>query len=320
MNLYLKRRVGALFIILIATMVLGASFGSVKIPFAELLLKENRMILNLRLLRIFVAVVAGSGLAVSGIVLQAILRNSLAEPYLLGTSSGAGLGAIIAIILGLSSAYLPLSAFIGAILSIILVYNLARQNNKIPEQSLILSGVIVSVALSAIIVFLVSISGDEALHGLTWWLWGNLQVYDPKLLMLVTSVVFLGVAVIYIFSQDLNAISIGDEEATHLGINVEAVKKILILITSLITASLVCICGIIGFVGLMIPHMMRLVVGPNHKILIPTTALAAAIFMVVCDILSRMIFPPLEIPVGVITAVLGAPTFIILLKRSQAIK
>ncbi|MDD2688798.1 MAG: iron ABC transporter permease [Candidatus Omnitrophica bacterium] len=307
-------------IILFAMITFGLISGSVNIPFYQLLLKENQAIFHLRIFRILTALVAGSGLAVSGIALQAILRNSLAEPYLLGTSSGAGLGAIAAIITGLSAMYLPLAAFLGALLSIFLVYNLARQNNKIPEQSLILSGVIISVAFSAIIVFFVSISSNEALHGLTWWLWGSLQMYDFKLLSLVALIDIAGIAVIYIFSQDLNALSIGEEEAIHLGIDVERVKKIMILVTSLITASLVCICGIIGFVGLMVPHMMRLIVGPNHKILIPTACLAAAIFMIFCDILSRVILPPFEIPIGVITALLGAPTFFFLLKRKLRIR
>jgi iron complex transport system permease protein len=266
------------------------------------------------------AVLAGAGLAVSGVALQAILRNPLAEPYLLGTSSGAGLGAVLAISLGISAIYLPLAAFCGAIFSIVLVYNLSRQDNRITEYALILSGVIVSVALSAIIVFLISVSGNEALQGIIWWLWGNLQVYDIRLLILVALIVLGGIAAIYIFSQDLNAITLGDEEAMHLGINIEMVKKIIVLLTALITASLVCISGVIGFVGLIIPHMMRLIFGPNHKILIPATCLAAAIFMVVCDILSRIIFPPLEIPIGAITALVGAPVFIILLKRRQAIK
>jgi len=309
MNRRLKRRLLVLSGILAIVALCGILKGSVNIPFTQLLLKENQPIVNLRIMRILVAIVAGSGLAASGIVLQAILRNPLAEPYLLGTSSGAGLGAVIAIIIGASGLYLPLAAFIGAISSIVLVYNLARQNNKIPEQSLILSGVIISVALSAIMVFLISISSNEVLHSITWWLWGNLQVYDVGLLITAGIIVFSGIIAIYIFSQDLNAISMGEEEAIHLGIDVEATKKII--------SSVVCICGIIGFVGLMIPHMMRLVVGPNHRVLIPATCLAAAVFMVACDILARTIFPPLEIPIGVITAILGAPTFIFLLKRSQ---
>ncbi|MFH0912758.1 MAG: iron ABC transporter permease [Candidatus Omnitrophota bacterium] len=316
----LRNKILLLFIILISVILMGVFKGSVNIAFSELLLKINKPILYLRLFRILVGIIAGSGLAVSGIVLQAILKNPLAEPYLLGTSSGAGLGAVIAIITGISGIYLPLAAFIGAILSIILVYNLARQKNKIPPQSLILSGVIVSIAFSAIIIFLISLSGNEALHGITWWLWGSLQVYDFKLLFIVSAIVIIGISVIYMFSQDLNAISLGEEEAMHLGIDIESVKKALILIISLITASLVCICGIIGFVGLIIPHMMRLIVGPNHKILIPTTCLAAAIFMVACDIISRTLFPPLEIPIGVITAILGAPVFILLLKIKQRIR
>lgn len=315
MNYRFKKRIILLSLVLFIAAILALIKGSVNIPFCQLLLRENQQILYLRLFRALTAIVVGSGLAVSGIALQAILRNPLAEPYLLGTSSGAGLGAIISIIIGISRIYLPLAAFLGAIVSVLLVYNLARQNNKIREQSLILSGVIISVAFSALIVFLVSISGNETLHGLTWWLWGSLQTYDFKLLLMVSSITIAGIAVIYIFSQDLNAISIGEEEAIHLGINAETVKKIVILTTSLITASLVCICGIIGFVGLMVPHMMRMVVGPNHKILIPTTCLAAAIFMIICDLLSRTILPPLEIPIGVITALLGTPTFIFLLKR-----
>jgi len=316
----MKRKILLLIMLLLAAILWGILRGAVEIPFNQILLKGNQPIIFLRLMRVALSVVAGSGLAVSGIVLQAIMRNSLAEPYLLGTSSGAGLGAVIAIIMGISWVYVPAFAFIGAIFSLILVYNLARQNGRMPGQSLILSGVVVSIALSAAIVFMISISGNEVLHGITWWLWGNLQVYDPRLLIMVSGIVILGLGAIYLFCQDLNAISIGEEEAIHLGVNIVAVKRILILLASLVTASLVSICGIIGFVGLMIPHMMRLVVGPNHKVLIPATCLAAATFMVICDTLARTLFVPLEIPIGVITAAVGAPIFIILLKRSQRVK
>ncbi len=316
----LKKKVLVLFLILAGAVLLGITKGSVKLTLAELLLQENRYIVYLRMARIVMAVLAGSGLAVSGIALQAILKNSLAEPYILGTSSGAGLGAVAAIIIGMSRVFIPVIAFVGAILAIVLVYNIARQGNKVGVQSLILSGVIVSIGLSAIIVYLVSMSSNEALHGMMWWLWGNLQVYDLKLLLIVGIVVLLGIIAIFILAQDLNAISIGEEEAMHLGINTETVKKLLFFITSMITASLVSICGIIGFVGLIIPHMMRLVVGPNHKVLIPSTCIAAAIFMIMCDMFSRTIFSPLEIPIGVITAVIGAPVFIILLRSKQRIK
>ncbi|TAM37880.1 iron ABC transporter permease [bacterium] len=319
MNMYFKKRLLILFFLLGLAIIFGLVKGAVNIPLADLLLKNNQAIFNLRLLRIAAAILVGSGMAVSGIALQAILRNPLAEPYLLGTSSGAGLAAVTAAILGLSRLYMPLAAFLGAMASIILVYNLARERGMIADKSLILSGVIVSVAFSSIIVFLVSLFGNEAMHEMNWWLWGSLQVYDYKLLLLVAIPVILGICGIYLFAQDLNAISIGEEDALHLGINTQVIKKILILITAIITASLICICGIIGFVGLIVPHMMRLVVGPNHKLLIPVTCLAASIFVVLCDLLSRTLFAPVEIPIGVITAIIGAPVFIILLKKGRRI-
>ena len=317
--MHLKKRLLVLFLLLGLAIIFGLVKGAVNIPLTNLLLKDNQVIFNLRLLRIVAAILVGSGLAVSGIALQAILRNPLAEPYLLGTSSGAGLAAVSAAILGVSRLYMPLVAFLGAVISIVIVYNLSRERGMIADKSLILSGVIISVAFSSVIVFLVSLFGNEAMHEMNWWLWGSLQVYDYKLLLLVAFPVILGICGIYLFAQDLNAISMGEEEAVHLGIDAQAIKKILILITAIITASLICICGIIGFVGLIVPHMMRLVVGPNHKVLIPTTCLAASIFMVLCDLLSRTVFPPVEIPIGVITAIIGAPVFIILLKKGKRI-
>jgi iron complex transport system permease protein len=315
--MHLRKRLLFLFLLLIASVIFGLANGAVNIAWDRFFGQENQVILNMRLIRIVTAILAGCGLAVSGIALQAILRNPLAEPYILGTSSGSALAAVIAVVLGVSRIYMPLAAFIGAIASIIIVYNLARENDLISDRSLILSGVIVSIALSAIVVFLVSLFGNKALHEMAWWLWGSLQVYDYRLIFLVSIPVIAGIAVIYFFSQDLNAMSQGEEDATHLGIDTQNIKKILILATALVTASLVCICGIIGFVGLIVPHMMRLVVGPNHKVLIPTTCLAASIFMVVCDVISRTAFAPVEIPIGVITAIIGAPVFIVLLKRGK---
>src|SRR3989338_8005590 len=311
----LKRRLSILLLLLCIVVILGLVKGAVNIPMANLLLKENHVIFNMRLLRILAAILVGSGLSVSGIALQAVLRNSLAEPYLLGTSSGAGLAVVIAMIAGVSKIYMPLAAFIGAVASIVLVYNLAREGNRITDKSLVLAGVIISIAFSSVIVFLVSLFGNEAMHEITWWLWGSLGVYDYRLMFLVSIPVILGIAAIYLFSQDLNAISMGEEEAVHLGIDAQRIRKILILITALITASLICICGIIGFVGLIVPHMMRMLVGANHRVLIPTACVAAAGFMVACDILSRVTFAPAEVPIGVITAVIGAPLFIVLLRR-----
>jgi len=290
--------------------------GTVHIPLHELFFKENRQIVILRILRLFLAMSTGSGLAVSGIALQAVLRNPLAEPYLLGTSSGAGLSAVLAILAGLGMIYVPIAAFIGAALSVVMVYFLAKQGGRVQTESLILSGVIVSVALSAIMVFLISIFPDRNMHGILWWLWGSLQVYDVKLLIVVSVSVLIGTTGIFVLSQDLNAISLGDEEAVHLGVKTETAKKIIFALSTLITSSVVCVAGIIGFVGLIVPHIMRLIVGPNHKILIPASCVAGAAFMIISDVIARSIFPPLEIPIGVITALIGAPVFVFLLKRN----
>ncbi len=306
--------------ILLATILLSLIKGSTHIPLKELFLPDNIQILSLRFSRIILAITAGCGLAVSGIALQAILRNPLAEPYLLGTSSGAGLGVLIAIVVGLSRIYLPLAAFTGAIFSITVVYHLSKEHNKISEQSLILSGVIISITCSAILVLLLSVSSNETLHGLTWWLWGSLQVYNFKLLIIIMAIVFPSVLAIFIFSQDLNAMSIGEEQAHHLGIETHKLKIQLLALTALITASLVSVCGVIGFVGLIVPHTMRMIVGPNHKILIPATCFGASIFMILCDLCARAILPPVEIPIGVITAIFGAPIFIFLLKKRQRVK
>lgn len=307
-------KITLLFLGLAVAAAAGISLGAVNIPVGELLGPANRPILFLRIARVALALIAGCGLSASGIALQAVLRNPLAEPYLLGTSSGAGLGAVIAMLAGISGFPLPVAAFCGALVSIVLVYRLARQGAAVPLQSLILSGVIVSIALSAIMLFLISVSANESMHSELWWLWGSLTIYDVRLLWVVAGLVAAGTVTLHIFSRELNAISLGEEEAKHLGIETEALKKIVFVLTSLITAAIVCVCGTIGFVGLIIPHAMRMIVGPDHRILIPVSCIAGGIFLILCDLASRTLFAPMEIPIGVITAVIGAPLFIMLLK------
>jgi iron complex transport system permease protein len=306
--------------LLAASVFFGLTLGAAQIPLRDLFAGPNAQIASLRLMRILLGVVAGCALSASGIALQAILRNSLAEPYILGTSSGAGLGAVTALLLGAGLLAVPLAAFAGALASVIAVWFIARQGSRMSAQSLILSGVIVSIALSGLIVFLISVSPNEALHGMMWWLWGSLEVYDLRLLAIVSAVTAAGVFVIYVFSQDLNAISIGEEDAKHLGIRAEDVKKALFAVTSLVTASVVSVAGIIGFVGLIVPHMMRLVVGPDHRKLIPASCVGASVFMIACDLASRTLFRPIEIPIGVITAMIGSSVFIVLLKAGQRLR
>ncbi len=281
-------------------------------------------ILSLRLSRIILGIVVGASLAVAGCIFQGLLRNPLAEPYVLGISSGAGLGAVIAISFGISGSIfginsLPFISFIGAIVTILIVYNIAKMGGRIPVQSIILAGIIVGSVFASILLFLISISQNQMVHDAIWWLLGNLQIYDLKLLVVVSIISIIGIMIAIIFSRELNIIALGEDEAIHLGINTEVLKKILFIIASLITAAGVSACGIIGFVGLIIPHTMRLIVGPDHRILIPASALLGGIFLVICDTFARTVILPAEIPIGAITALIGGPFFIFLLRTKRRI-
>lgn len=313
---------GLLLCLLIIVVPLSILIGAVRISPAKLLSGQNLDIARLRILRTILAFIAGAGLSVAGVILQGLLRNPLAEPYILGVSSGAGLGALSCIILGLGGGLLglsslPLMAFLGAILTMFLVYNLARTNGKIPVHALLLSGVIVGTVFSSILIFIVSMSEKEGLHSIIWWLLGNLQVFDFKLVTIVGVIVTACVAVSLVFWRDLNIITLGEEPAIHLGVKIEAVKKILFALASLLTAATVSACGLIGFVGLIVPHIMRLVVGSNHKLLIPSSIMAGGIFLITCDLFARTLLAPIEIPIGAITALIGGPFFIFLLRRKR---
>jgi iron complex transport system permease protein len=303
----------------LAAIVSGIFIGSAGLAPFDLLALENRQILMLRIVRVLLGFFTGAGLGICGAVLQAVLRNPLADPYILGTSSGAGLGAVIAVMLGVSSLYLPVVAFIGAALTMFLVYMLARENGMIALHSMILSGVIVSMAFSGLIVFIVSVTPDEGVHGMIWWLLGSLQTPDTRLLMAIMTAVSAGSFVLSFLSRDLDLICLGEEMALQTGVDVEALKKIVFITAALITGALVSVSGMIGFVGLIIPHMVRLITGPGHSRLIPATAIAGGGFLVICDTLARTLFSPAEMPIGVVTSLAGAPLFIYLLKRSQRV-
>ena len=280
----------------------------------------SKNIFMLRLVRILLGITAGAGLATCGVVFQAILRNPLAEPYVLGVSSGAGLGAVVIAVLFGSAVFLPIPAFLGAAITVFLVYNLSRIGGRITIQSLLLSGVVINIIFSSLILFFISTAKNPVLHDATWWLLGNLQIFDIRLLIAVVGMTALGIFVSLYYTRELDALCIGEEEAIHLGIDTERVKKVLFIATSLVTAGLISACGLIGFVGLIIPHLARLIVGPNHKALIPTSALLGAVFLILSDILARMIMRPIEIPLGVITSLLGGPFFLFLLRKSLRVK
>jgi len=292
--------------------------GAVRVPVNEMF---ESGIIRLRVARILLAIFTGAALSVSGAIFQALLRNPLAEPYILGVSSGAGLGAASAIVLGMGTLSIwsvPAMAFCGSILTILIVYRLAREpNGVVPVYTLLLAGVIVNAAISSVLMFIVSVSSSDELHNVIWWLLGNLQIFDWQLLQLVSVVILLCLSAVVMMSHKLNIITLGEEPAAHLGLNVEATKKIFFLLASLMTASAVAACGLIGFVGLIIPHCVRLAIGPDHRRLVLASALSGATFLVLADSFARTIIAPTEIPIGVVTTFIGGPFFLFLLKRKK---
>ncbi len=279
----------------------------------------GRAILALRLHRVIAGFVVGAGLASSGVVLQALLRNPLADPYILGVSSGAGLGAALAIVSGLAAitGVLPLSAFGAAILTLSLVVLLAHHGGAPSIYGLLLSGVIISAMCSSILMLIISLAPIEGLHSITWWLLGNLQVMSSRLLLISSLLIAIGMLGIWGLARDLNALTLGREMAYHLGIRTELAVGLGLGLATLTTAAAVSLAGLIGFVGLIVPHYMRSLVGPDHRRLVPAAALAGGWFLVLCDTLARTALAPREIPVGVITALIGGPFFLMLLRQRR---
>jgi iron complex transport system permease protein len=279
------------------------------------------IVLNLRLPRIIVSVLVGAGLSIVGAALQGMFKNPMADPYVLGISSGASLGAAVAITLGLEYAIFgvgckTLFAFLGALVTIICVYNISRVGNKVPTITLLLSGVALSYLLSSIVSMIMIFNRNQT-EQIVFWVMGSVSAASWNQLTLLLPVVCLGIAAIISFSRDLNVISTGEETAKSLGIEVEKVKKFLILVCSVIVAACVSVSGVIGFVGLIIPHTVRLVIGSDHRALLPLSAIGGSVFMVVCDTIARNAVPPVEIPVGAITSIFGAPYFIFLLYKNK---
>jgi iron complex transport system permease protein len=291
---------------------------------------EAGIIMLVRLPRVILALLVGATLSVAGTAAQAIFKNPMADPYILGVSSGAAFGAALVITFGLYSITLavPLGLFTvhfgaiqigalaGGLLATFIVFNIGRTGEKMPVETIILSGIAVSSFFSAMTSFLMYVGG-HTLSQVVYWVMGALWSADWNAVYLMLPATIAGCAIIVAFSRDLNMLLLGDEPATHLGTNVPLVKAGILALMSLITAVAVSVSGIIGFVGLIIPHMMRLVVGPDHRILIPSSILAGAMFLTAADTFSRMIIQPTEIPVGIITALIGAPLFVYLLARKK---
>jgi iron complex transport system permease protein len=280
--------------------------------------QEELIIFSVRLPRIIFAGIVGASLSLGGVIFQAILRNPLADPYVLGISGGSALGAIVGIVTGAGSFYLgiPLLAFLGALATVFLVFVVAGgTRGPLLDNSLLLSGVVVNAFFSAAILFFLSIVNSMELHSITFWLMGDLSMASMKEIYMAAFCLIAGFVFLYAQARKLNLIVQGEETALHLGVNVERTKQWLLIVTSLITAVAVSLAGIIGFVGIMVPHLMRLVFGSDHRLLLPVSALFGACFLVIADTLARVVLAPAELPVGVITALCGAPYFIFLLKR-----
>jgi len=324
-------------LLLILVILISITMGSVKVPplrsirilFKSILgLKgggnetERAIILSLRLPRAILAGLVGAGLSVSGATFQALLRNPLADPYILGVSSGAAVGAILAILLGLGtfSFGLPLISFLGALLTVLIVFYFGRQDGKIHPNTLLLAGVIIGSFLSALIMFFISVSQKEELHTIIFWLMGDFSFSNARAILIIFPYILLGFFLLYLRSRHLNLILSGEENAVQLGVDVERLKLVSYLSASLITAASVSVCGLIGFVGLIIPHAVRLIFGPDHRLLIPASALVGASFLIASDTVARTLLAPTELPVGVITAVFGGPFFIYLLRTRKVIK
>nr|WP_207753562.1 iron ABC transporter permease [Clostridium paridis] len=279
----------------------------------------SKIIVNIRGPRILMAMLTGIGLAVSGATFQGIFKNSMGDPYVLGVSSGAALGAAVGLVFNLESSnyiYITLLAFIGAITTILLVYNIAKVGGRIPTETLLLSGIAVNFLFSSLI-SLMMILKKEAMDKIIFWTLGSFNSSSYSQVLMVLPIVLIGGFLIYSKYKDINILSLGEESAYSLGVQGENIKKFLVILSSLIVATLVSFSGIIGFVGLVIPHIVRIIVGSNNREVIPFSALFGGIFLVVCDTISRTIIPPTELPVGAITALIGAPYFMYLLVQKK---
>jgi iron complex transport system permease protein len=279
------------------------------------------IVLDIRLPRIILAGLVGAALAIAGATYQGLFRNPLADPYLIGVAQGASLGAVIGFLLPTAwnlagFGLIPMLAFIGALLSTVVVYLLARVGKTLPVTTLILSGVALSSLLGSIVSYLIISSGDK-LHSIIFWLMGSFSMSQWSEVAVALPYIAVGTAVIIIFARLLNVMQLDEEQAQQLGVNVERFKIILLAAATLITAASVAFVGTIGFVGIIIPHAVRLIWGADHRYLLPLSLLTGAIFMILTDLISRTVLAPTEIPISVITAICGAPFFLYLLRRRK---
>ena len=317
-----------LVLLLVISVVISLSSGEVEISLSQLPeIFSNKesieyiVLYKIRIPRLLLAISVGGAVSLSGAILQGIYRNPLVEPYTLGISGGAALGVAIAIVFGFhaaSYAMLPLFGFAGAIITLFLVYFLSVKKGGLSINSMLLIGVMVSFVASSAMMFLMSITTTDNLQSIIFWVMGSLDESNMLLIRIAFYSSITGLVLTYFFAQTLNALRLGEIKAKHLGINTKVTVKLLFFIASLLTGIAVSVAGVIGFVGLVIPHLIRLIIGNDYRIIIGSSFIGGAIFLILSDTIARTIISPNELPIGVITGFVGGLVFIIILSRSKS--
>ncbi|MEW5692145.1 MAG: iron chelate uptake ABC transporter family permease subunit [Candidatus Hydrogenedentota bacterium] len=275
------------------------------------------IIMSVRIPRVLLGILVGMALAVSGCAMQSMFRNPMAGPYIVGIASGASFGASVIIIFGWTRLLIVPGAFLFSLLTAFCVYYIARVKGKVPVETLLLAGIAVSLFFSAMVSFTQYYASESNLREIVFWLMGGLWKADWYNVLVSFSVIVPCTFILYLFNRELNALMLGEEVAQNVGVKLETTRKIILVLSSLITAAAVSVSGVIGFVGLIVPHIMRMFVGPNHRILVPASAFAGGILLVWMDTFARRIISPTELPVGIITAILGVPFFLFLLRTRK---
>ncbi|WP_071394791.1 FecCD family ABC transporter permease [Bacillus tuaregi] len=331
---------GACFVLLLLSVVISLSLGSAQLPLSQvwgILLHQvpfvksfmdpnwpesaQQIILKVRLPRVFLAILVGACLSLAGAGFQGVLRNPLADPYTLGVASGSAVGAAFLILFGYHTILIgqwtiPLVAFVTGLISLLVVLRLANVHGKFKLETIILSGVVVSAFLGSLVSFMVSMS-DQVVNEIIFWLMGSLALRGWSFTFVLLPYLAIGIVVLLAYGCTLNLFSLGERQAAHLGVNIKRTRLIVLVVSTLITSAAVSIVGTIGFVGLVVPHLVRLVVGPDYRLLLPLSVIFGSIYVLWADTIARTLLSPTEIPLGVVTAFLGAPFFAYLLRKNK---
>lgn len=326
--------------LLLGTSLLGLFYSSVTVPVPTILhiildktihmgwldevaKNEEMIIWNIRLPRVLLAFCVGASLSLAGAAFQGLLRNPLADPYTIGVSSGASLGAVLVLffqvtIFGLGNFTLPVVSIISGLIALLVVFGLVRFSSKsLAIETIILAGIIVSAFISALVSLLISLGDRDAMTQIIYWLYGSVGMRGWSYVQLIIPFMIIGSIVLFYFYRELNALALGEDAADHIGVDVKKGKTFVLIGASLLTGAAVAVSGSIGFVGLVIPHLIRLVTGPNHRHVLPLSLIMGGAFLILADLMARTLIAPKELPIGVITALIGAPVFALLLIRER---